>query len=94
MKSKIPGVALLFLLTTCTWTGCSIDVEGNRDFGNPGFGEATLYEKPSPAIGIKDRSDAITKYLSNKELAPIEGVWVWDNNHYEVRGHSQQYGIL
>ena len=94
MKSKISGVALLFLLTTSTWTGCSVDTQGNRVFGGPGFGEATLYEKPSPAIGINDRSDAISKYLAHKELAPIEGVWVWDNNHYEVaiiRNNTEHY---
>jgi len=94
MKSKISGVALLFLLTTCTWTGCSIDAQGNRVIGGSGFGEATLYEKPSPAIEIKDRSDAITKYLSSKELTPIEGVWVWDNNTYEaaiIRNTTEYY---
>jgi S1-C subfamily serine protease len=91
MKSKISGVVLLILLTTSTWTGCSIDAEGNRVFGGPGFGGAGRYGKPSSidaeisrAIGIKDRSDVISKYLSHKELAPIEGVWVWENNNYEV----------
>lgn len=73
-----------FLLLICGWTGCSFDAEGNRVFGGPGFGDAKLYQKPSPAIGIKDRSDAIDKYFAHKELTPIEGVWVWDNNHYEV----------
>ena len=83
-----------FLLLTCGWTGCSIDAQGNRLIGGPGFGEATLYEKPSPAIGVKDRSDVISKYLANKELAPIEGVWIWDNNHYEVaiiRNNTEHY---
>jgi Trypsin-like peptidase domain len=91
VKSKISGVALLFLLTTCTWTGCSFDAEGNRVIGGPGFGGAGRYGKPSSidaeingAIGIKDRSDVISKYLAHKELAPIEGVWVWENNNYEV----------
>ena len=83
-----------FLLLTCGWTGCSIDAQGNRVIGGPGFGEARLYEKPSPAIAIKDRSDAIGKYLAHKELAPIEGVWIWDSNHYEVaiiRNHTEHY---
>ncbi|THJ25443.1 MAG: trypsin-like peptidase domain-containing protein [Nitrospira sp. CG24E] len=84
MKSKNPGVALLVLLTAYTWTGCSIDAQGNRVIGGPGFGEARLYEKPSSAIEIKDRSDVINRYLARKELAPIEGVWVMDSNHYEV----------
>lgn len=83
-----------FLLLTCGWTGCSIDAQGNRVIGTPGFGEARLYEKPSPAIGIKNRSDAISKYLSHKELVPIEGVWVWDNNQYEaaiIRNNTEHY---
>jgi hypothetical protein len=53
MKSKISGVALLFLLTTCTWTGCSIDAQGNRVIGGPGFGEATIYEKPALPLELK-----------------------------------------
>src|SRR6185369_12507060 len=65
-------------------TGCSLDGEGNRVVGGPGFGAASLYEKPSPAIGIKNRSDVINKYFAQRELSPIEGVWVWDNNQYEV----------
>lgn len=84
MGSKMRFSIVSFLLLTCGWTGCSIDAEGNRVIGGPGFGEARLYERPSTAFGIKDRSDAITKYLSGKELTPIEGVWVWENNNYEV----------
>ena len=72
----------LVILAFSGWTGCSIDAEGNRVIGGPGFG-APL-SKPSTAIGIKDRSDVISKYLAHKELAPIEGVWVWENNNYEV----------
>lgn len=82
------------LLITSGWTGCSIDAQGNRVIGTPGFGEAKLYEKPSPVIAIKDRSDAIGKFLTEKELAPIEGVWIWDSNHYEVaiiRNNTEYY---
>ena len=91
-KMRLSIVSLLLL--TCGWTGCSIDAQGNRVIGGPGFGEARLYEKPSPAIAIKDRSDAIGKYLAHKELAPIEGVWVWDNNNYEaaiIRNTTEVY---
>ena len=77
-------VWLLVILSFGGWTGCSLDAEGNRVIGTPGFGSATLYAKPSPAIVIKDRPDVITKYFSQRELTPIEGIWVWDNNHYEV----------
>lgn len=83
-----------FLLLTCGWAGCSIDAQGNRVIGTPGFGDASLYKKPSLAIAIKDRSDVISKYLANKELAPIEGVWVMDSNHYEVaiiRNNTEHY---
>ena len=82
----------LVILAFSGWTGCSLDAEGNRVFGGPGFG-APL-SKPSPAIGIKDRSDAITKYLSGKELMSIEGVWVWDDNSYEaaiIRNTTEYY---
>ena len=83
IKSFTPVISLV-ILAFSGWTGCSVDAEGNRVIGTPGFGNARLYEKPSPAIGIRDRSDAIDKYLAHKELAPIEGVWVWDNNTYET----------
>ena len=94
MKGKISSAVVLFFLTTCTWSGCSIDAQGRYVVGTPGFGNARLYEKPSPVIGIKDRSDVINKYLANKELAPIEGVWVWDSNRYEVaiiRNNTEHY---
>ncbi len=80
-------LTLLVALAFSGLAGCSIDAEGNRVIGGPGFGAATLYAKPSPAIGIKDRSDVISKYFAQKELSPIEGVWVWDN-------HSQQHRAL
>jgi S1-C subfamily serine protease len=75
---------LLIIFTLCGWTGCSFDAEGNRVIGAPGFGNGSLYDKPPAAILIQDRIAAISTYLSGKELEPIEGVWVWDNNDYEV----------
>jgi len=84
----------LVVLAFLGWTGCSLDAEGNRVIGGPGFGNASIYNKPSVAIGIKDRSNAIAKYLSGKELTPIEGVWVWDDNHYEaaiIRNTTEYY---
>ena len=83
MGSKMRFSMVAFLLLICGWTGCSTDAEGNRVIGGPGFGAVGRYEKPSP-LGIKDRSDVISKYLAHKELAPIEGVWVWENNNYEA----------
>lgn len=85
---------LPFLLITCGWTGCSTDSQGHYVVGTPGFGEAKLYEKPSPTIAIKDRSDAIGRYLAQKELASIEGVWVSDSSRYEVaiiRNNTEYY---
>ena len=87
-------VPLLMVLTMSGWTGCSIDAEGNRVIGGPGFGNASIYNKDSVVNGIKDRGDAISKYLSGKELTPIEGVWVSDNNQYEVaivRNRTEMY---
>lgn len=75
---------VLLLLVACAGTGCSTDPQGHYVVGTPGFGKARLYEKPSPALAIKDRSDVIAGHLSHKELVPVEGVWVWDNNRYEV----------
>ncbi len=75
---------VLLLLVACAGTGCSTDPQGHYVFGAPGLGNARLYEKPSPALAIKDRSDVIAGHLSHKELVPVEGVWVWDSNRYEV----------
>lgn len=75
---------LLCLYTVCGLMGCSIDAEGRRVIGGPGFGKANLYGHPTlkeydqvtKTVGINNRSDAINRYLSNKELAAIEGLWV------------------
>jgi len=37
----------------------------------------------SPAE-LLDRTTAIDRYFSARDLAPIEGIWVWDNNTYEI----------
>jgi len=39
---------------------------------------------PAPVAEALDRSKAIDLYLGGRTLAPIEGIWVWDNNQYEV----------
>ena len=77
-------LSLLIGLALPLWTGCSLDAQGKRVVGGPGFGNASIYSKAPLAVGINNRSDAITKYLSGKDLASIEGVWVWDNNQYEA----------
>jgi hypothetical protein len=94
MLSKRPFAVLLAILILSGLTGCSTDSQGRYVIGAPGFGNARLYEKPRPALGIKSRSDAISSYLSHQDLAPIEGVWVWDNNRYEVaiiRNNTEHY---
>lgn len=80
------GILLCFL-ASCGWTGCSIDAEGRYVVGFPGFGvkepkteSATVAE----AIQIQDRPDAILRFLSKKNLAPIEGVWIWGDSSHEV----------
>lgn len=83
-----------FLLVTCGWIGCSIDADGNRVIGGSGFGNADAYNYTSAFIKIKDRSEAIRTYLSEKELTPIQGAWVQGNNAYEVaiiRNTSEYY---
>lgn len=81
----------LSLLLTFGWTGCSLDAEGNRVIGGTGFGNPSLYSK---TIGIKNRSEIIAKNLSNRELSPIEGVWVWSTNEFEaaiIRNTTEYY---
>ncbi|MEX0829614.1 MAG: serine protease [Nitrospirales bacterium] len=41
-------------------------------------------EKATEPIKFKDRADAIDKFLTNRELASIEGVWVTEDSEYEV----------
>jgi len=41
-------------------------------------------EKALDGIKVKDRADAIDKFLTNRELAPIEGVWISDGSEYEI----------
>lgn len=31
-----------------------------------------------------DRTTAIERYFSGRDLAPIEGIWVWHDNQYEI----------
>lgn len=37
-----------------------------------------------PRAEITNRDEAIQRFLGDRKLVPIEGVWIWDNNHYEV----------
>lgn len=39
---------------------------------------------PAPVAEALDRSKAIDLYFGGQTLASIEGIWVWDNNQYEV----------
>lgn len=87
MKKRNYLGILLCLLTSCGWTGCTIDEEGRRVFGFHGFGykkPPTEAESAAVAIHIKNRSAAISQFLSDKNLAPIEGVWVWGDSSHEV----------
>lgn len=47
------------------------------------FSCARHYMLPQP-FGTISRNDIISKYLKNRELDLIEGLWVWDDNKYEV----------
>jgi serine protease Do len=50
-------------------------------FGPTGFGNPSLYSKK---IDTRDRADAIAKYLVGRDLASVEGVWIWQDSSYEV----------
>jgi S1-C subfamily serine protease len=66
--------------------GCGIDLKQVvGPVAGPGFGNADI-NKPLGELSVKirDRADAIQKYLSGRELAPIEGVWLWEDNQYEA----------
>lgn len=83
-----------FLLVTCGGAGCSTDTDGNLVVGGSGFGHADAYDYSSARIKIKDRSEAIRTYLSEKELTPIQGAWVQGDNAYElviIRNTSEYY---
>lgn len=84
MKSSFLRSLVLIVIYVCGVTGCSIDAQGNRVVGTPGFAAAGLYNKATPGVRIKSRSDVIEKYLANRDLTPIEGVWVGTSNNYEV----------
>lgn len=80
-KGNYLGI-LLWLVASFGWTGCSIDAEGRYVVGFPGFGVKT--PAAAESILIKDRSEAITQFLSKKPLAPIEGIWIWGDSSHEV----------
>lgn len=43
--------------------------------------------------GIVDRSWAISSYLSGRSLDRIEGIWIWEDNDYEVAIVRNKSGI-
>lgn len=64
---------------------------------------ATPRISPSPRLPVADRADAIEKYLTGRDLDPIEGIWVWSDSQYEVAiirspqtvpGSHQYVGVL
>ncbi len=94
MKSKLLWSVGLVLICACGLTGCSIDAQGNRVVGTPGFAAAGLYDKATPGVRIRSRAQLIEEYLANRELTPIEGVWIGSSNNYEVaiiRNTMEQY---
>ncbi|MCK6492135.1 MAG: serine protease [Nitrospira sp.] len=94
MKSKLLWPLGLVVFYAYGVTGCSIDAQGNRVVGTPGFAAAGLYNKSTPGVSIRSRSELIEKYLANRELTPIEGVWIGSSNNYEVaiiRNTTERY---
>lgn len=75
--------AILDAFYACGVTGCSIDAQGNRVVGTPDFAAAGLYNKSTPGVSVRSRSELIEKHLANRELSPIEGVWIGSSNNYE-----------
>ncbi|MFC1526537.1 S1C family serine protease [Candidatus Latescibacterota bacterium] len=49
-----------------------------------------LLPRPAGEIG---KADAIETYLEGRELDPVEGVWVWGNNNYELLITSNDFGL-
>ncbi len=47
---------------------------------------------PSPT-GKMSKDDIIKKYLIHKKLDPIEGIWRWENELYEVAIIKNRFGI-
>lgn len=84
MKTNILWSIALIVIFSYGVAGCSIDAQGNRVVGTPGFAAAGLYNKAAQGVRVKSRSEVIDKYLANRDLAPIEGVWVGSSNGYEV----------
>lgn len=41
-------------------------------------------QAPDPNKNALTREKAIEGYLQGRELASVEGIWVWSDNHYEV----------
>jgi len=51
--------------------------------GTPGFGHPGLYKSEiQVSAKVTGRGDAIRKYLSGRELSPIEGIWIWGDSQY------------
>ncbi len=100
MKKRNYLSILLCLLVSCGWAGCSIDDEGRRVFGFHGFAYKAPPNEADVVISIRNRSDAISQFLSDKNLVPIEGVWIWGNSSHEVAiipnttEHYKEYDYL
>src|SRR2546422_388134 len=86
MVSKaLPAITGLCLTTTML-IGCGVDLKQVvGPVAGPGFGNADInIPLGELSVQVRDRADAIQKYLSGRELAPIEGVWLWEDNQYEA----------
>jgi S1-C subfamily serine protease len=45
----------------------------------------SLHTVPSvPEAASLSRSEVISRYFEGRSLDPVEGIWIWDNNSYEV----------
>lgn len=61
-------------------SGCSLQ-EVNKNVGVPVWGSAAPAD---PTAKLFTRQKAIETYLQGRDLSPVEGVWVWSDNQYEV----------
>lgn len=61
-------------------------------FSIDGCVPASLIKLPTP-IGNLNKNQVIEKYFKDRELDLVEGIWVWDNNAYEVAILKNSFNI-
>jgi len=70
-------VALLVLTNSCGI------FPGLREQFGPLLPQQAEEDQSTPQEAL-NRKEAIEKYLTGRDLSPIEGVWIWPDNSYEV----------